>query len=49
MLDFLFQFLLVYLDDPLVQSKTFDKHMDRLLQRIIDTCLKLRLDKCQFL
>ena len=49
MSDFLFQFLLVYLDDLLVYSKTFDEHLDRLLQRIIDASLKLRLDKCQFL
>ena len=52
MSDFIFQFLLVYLDDLLVCLKTFDKHLDRLdrlLQRIIDAGLKLRLDKCQFL
>ena len=52
MSDFLFQFLLVYLDDLLVYSKTFDEHLDyldRLLQGIIDISLKLRLDKCQFL
>ena len=52
MSDFLFQFLLVYRDDMLVYSKTVDKHLDyldRLLQRIIETDLKLRLDKCQFL
>ena len=49
---FLFQFLLVYLDDLLVCSKTFEghlEHVDRLLQRIIQTGLKLRMDKCQFL
>ena len=52
MSDFIFQFLLVYLDDLLVYSKTFDEHLahlDRLLQRIIDAGLKLKMDKCQFL
>ena len=50
--DFLFQFLLVYLDDLLVNSKAFDEHLNHLgslLQRIIDTGLKLQLEKCQFL
>ena len=48
----LFEFLLVYLDDLLVYSKTFEEHLghlDRLLQKIIDAGLKLRPDKCQFL
>ena len=52
MSDFIFQFLLVYLDDLLVYSKTFDEHLahlDRLPQRIIDAGLKLKMDKCQFL
>ena len=52
MSDLTFQFLLVYLDDLLAYSKTFDEHLDhlhRLLQRIIDAGLKLQLDKCQFL
>ena len=52
MSDFIFQFLLVYLDDLLVYSKTFDEHLahlDFLLQRIIDAGLKLKMDKCQFL
>jgi len=45
MSDFAFQFLLVYLDDLLVYSKTFDKHMEhleRLLQRVTETGLKLK-------
>ena len=40
MSDFLFQFLLVYLDDLSMYSKAFDElldHLDCLLQRIIDT------------
>ena len=52
MSDFIFQFLLVYLDDLLVYSKTFDEHLahlHRLLQRMIDAGLKLKMDKCQFL
>ena len=50
--DFLFLFLLVYLDDLLVYSKTFEdhlQHLDRLLQRLIETGLKVRIDKCHFL
>ena len=52
MSDFAFQFLLVYLDDLLVYSKTFDDHMEhleRLLQRVTETGLKLKASKCQFL
>ena len=51
MSDFMFQFLLVYLDD-LVYSKTFDEHLEyleRLLQHVTETGLKLKLSKCQFL
>ena len=52
MSDFAFQFLLVYLDDLLVYSKTFDEHiehLERLLQRVTETGLKLKASKSQFL
>ena len=52
MSDFMFQFLLFYLDDLLVYSKTFDEHseyLERLLRRVTETGLKLKLSKCQFL
>ena len=50
--DFMFQFLLVYLDGLLVYSKTFDEHLEyleRLLRCVTETGLKLKLSKCQFL
>ena len=52
MSDFAFQFLLVYLVDLLVYYKTFDEHMEhleRLLQRVTETGLKLKASKCKFL
>ena len=52
MSDFMFQFLLVYLDDLLVYSKIFDEYLEyleRILQHVTETGLKLKLSKCQFL
>ena len=52
MSDFAFQFVLVYLDDLLVYSKTFDEHMEhleQLLQRVTEAGLKLKASNCQFL
>ena len=52
MSDFMFQFLLVYLDDLLIYSKIFDEHLEyleRILQHVTETGLKLKLSKCQFL
>ena len=45
MSDFMYNFALVYLDDILVFSKTFDEHiaqLDRLFGRIEQTGLKLK-------
>ena len=51
MSDFLFNFLLVYLDDLLIFSESFDDHLQHLevLKKICDTGLKLNLEKCQLL
>lgn len=52
MSDFLFNFLLVYLDDLLIYSKTFEEHLlhlDRVLAKLSRVGLKLNLDKCQLL
>ena len=50
--DFLFEFLLCYLDDVLIFSKTFEEHLvhlDRFLTRIGEVGLKIKLKKCQLL
>lgn len=50
MSEYLFDFLLVYFDDLLIHSATFDDHLkqlDRVLQRLEETGLKLNLEKCQ--
>ena len=52
MADQLFEYLLCYLDDILVYSKTFEEHLQHLrqiLRKIATTGLKLRWEKCQFL
>lgn len=52
MSDLIFQMLLVYLDDILVFSETFDEHLQRLetvLRRLAETGLKVKLEKCAFL
>lgn len=52
MSDLIFQILLVYLDDILVFSETFEQHLKRLetvLKRLAETGLKVKLQKCAFL
>ena len=51
MSDFMFCFLLIYLDDLLVYSKTFEEHLshlEKLLTRLVEHGLKVKLEKCQF-
>lgn len=48
----IFKSVLVYLDDIMIYSKTFDEHVqqvDRVLELIIEAGLKLKPDKCVFL
>lgn len=52
MSDLVFQMVLVYLDDLLVYSSTFEGHLVRLetvLQRLRETGLKVKVEKCHFL
>ena len=52
MSDFLFNFLLVYLDDLLIFSQSFDdhlQHLEKILKKLSETGLKLNLEKCQLL
>ncbi|KAI5626698.1 hypothetical protein C0J50_13742 [Silurus asotus] len=52
MSDLIFQVLIVYLDDILLFSQTFEEHLERLevvLKRLLETGLKVKLTKCRFL
>lgn len=52
MSDLVFQMVLVYLDDLLVYSSTFERHLVRLetvLQRLREARLKVKVEKCHFL
>lgn len=52
MSDLVFQIVLIYLDDLLVFSSTFQDHIVRLetvLKRLRDTGLKVKVEKCHFL
>ncbi len=50
--DQIYQLLLVYLDDVIIFSKTFDEHLERLdkiLTRLAQQGLKIKREKCSFL
>ena len=50
--DQIYQLLLVYLDDVIVFSKTFEEHLERLdkvLTRLAQHGLKIKREKCSFL
>ena len=50
--ELIFKSVLVYLDDIMIYSKTFEEHLeqvDKVLELIIEAGLKLRPDKCDFL
>lgn len=52
MSDLVFQIVLVYLDDLLVFSQTFQEHLERLetiLKRLKNTGLKVKVEKCHLL
>lgn len=52
MSDLVFQIVLIYLDDLLVFSQTFQDHLVRLetvLKRLRETGLKVKMEKCHFL
>ena len=46
-----FKLCLVYLDDTIVYSKSFDEHLghlDEIFSRLVASVLKLNQDKCEF-
>ncbi|KAK3526080.1 hypothetical protein QTP70_014642 [Hemibagrus guttatus] len=52
MSDFVFQIVLVYLDDLLVYSSTFHKHLvwlETVFRKLKETGLKIKIEKCHFL
>lgn len=52
MSDLVFQIVLVYLDDLLVFSQTFQEHLERLetvLKRFQEIGFKVKVEKCHFL
>lgn len=52
MSDLVFQMVLVYLEDLLVYSGTFEGHLARLetvLKRLREAGLKVKVEKCRFL
>ena len=52
MAEHLFECLLVYLDDLLIYSRTFEehiRHLEKILERLCECGLKLNLEKCSLL
>lgn len=50
--DYTFQIMLVYLNDIIVYSDTFDEHIEKLDQvftSLLEHSLKLKPEKCKFL
>ncbi len=52
MSDLMFQIVLIYLDDLLLYSSTFHKHLvhiETVFKRLRETGLKIKIEKCHFL